>query len=243
MPWRIGLSEKLRNQLERETLPRFLTLQRWFGSHGGAVRQAALIDHAEWNDTRGNWFLALFRVEAGAGATASAGNYFLPLTLVWESDEERSRAMLPATVARVRMQAQLGVLGDAFADESFARALVEAIGAGHEFSCAHGSIRCTPSAAFADLVGDDPAALTPVRPPAAQSSNSIRILGQRLFLKLYRHLQAGMCQELEIGRFLTEVAHFPNCVPVAGAIEYLPAPGGEAGKGTEGAPAISATSR
>ncbi|WP_265942500.1 maltose alpha-D-glucosyltransferase [Dechloromonas sp. A34] len=230
VPWRIGLAEKLRAQLERETLPRFIALQRWFGSQGGAVRQAALVDHAEWNDPRGNWFLAVFRVETGAGATASAANYFLPLTLVWESDEERSRAMLPATVARVRMQAQLGVLGDAFVDESFARALVDAIGAGREFSCAHGAIRCTPSAAFAALVGDDPALLTPVRPPAAQSSNSIRILGQRLFLKLYRHLQAGICQELEIGRFLTDVAHFPNCVPVAGAIEYLPPPAAKLAK-------------
>src|SRR6185369_4187706 len=120
----------------------------------------------------GNWFLAVFRVEAGA--TAGAADYFLPLTLVWEDDEERSRAMLPATVARVRMQAQVGVLGDAFADEAFARALVEAIGAGREFACAHGTIRCTPSAAFARLVGDDPAALLPVRTPAAQSSNSTR---------------------------------------------------------------------
>ncbi|HXE40088.1 MAG TPA: maltose alpha-D-glucosyltransferase, partial [Azonexus sp.] len=227
VPWRIGLAEKLRAQLERETLPRFVTLQRWYGAHGEAVRQVALVDHAEWNDARGNWFLAVFRVEAGA--TAGAADYFLPLTLVWEDDEERSRAMLPATVARVRMQAQVGVLGDAFADEAFARALVEAIGAGREFACAHGTIRCTPSSAFAALAGDDPAALLPVRPPAVQSSNSIRILGQRLFLKLYRRLQAGVCQELEIGRFLTDVAHFSNCVPVAGAIEYHPASGADGG--------------
>ena len=34
-----------------------------------------------------------------------------------------------------------------------------------------------------------------------------------------------MNPELEIGRFLTDVAHFPNCVPVAGALEYVAADG------------------
>jgi len=31
--------------------------------------------------------------------------------------------------------------------------------------------------------------------------------------------------EFEVGRFLTEVAHFANCVPVAGAVEYIAADG------------------
>ena len=42
-------------------------------------------------------------------------------------------------------------------------------------------------------------------------------LGDRLFLKAYRRLRPGVNPELEMGRFLTEVAHFAHCVPVAGA--------------------------
>jgi len=34
-----------------------------------------------------------------------------------------------------------------------------------------------------------------------------------------------MHPELEVGRFLTEVAHFKNCVPLAGAVEYVPSSG------------------
>jgi len=34
-----------------------------------------------------------------------------------------------------------------------------------------------------------------------------------------------MHPELEVGRFLTEVAHFKNCVPLAGSVEYVPASG------------------
>ena len=51
------------------------------------------------------------------------------------------------------------------------------------------------------------------------------MLGERLFLKGYRRIRAGVNPEFEVGRFLTEVAHFANCVPVAGAIEYIAADG------------------
>ncbi len=44
---------------------------------------------------------------------------------------------------------------------------------------------------------------------------------RRLFLKGYRHVREGINPELEMGRFLTEVARYPHCVPVLGALEYM----------------------
>jgi maltose alpha-D-glucosyltransferase/alpha-amylase len=55
----------------------------------------------------------------------------------------------------------------------------------------------------------------------AQGTNTALRLGEKLFLKLYRRLQPGLSPELEIGRFLTDVAHFANIVPVAGSVEYV----------------------
>jgi maltose alpha-D-glucosyltransferase/alpha-amylase len=46
-------------------------------------------------------------------------------------------------------------------------------------------------------------------------------LGDRLFLKCYRRMRVGVNPEFEVGRYLTEVAHFPHCVPLAGAVEYV----------------------
>src|SRR2546430_3720619 len=42
----------------------------------------------------------------------------------------------------------------------------------------------------------------------------------RSFLKICRKLQPGINPGVEIGRYLTEVAHFPNSAPLAGFIEY-----------------------
>jgi maltose alpha-D-glucosyltransferase/alpha-amylase len=53
------------------------------------------------------------------------------------------------------------------------------------------------------------------------SSNTVVTLNETLFLKGYRHVREGINPELEMGRFLTEVARYPHCVPVLGALEYM----------------------
>src|SRR5205823_6522451 len=51
------------------------------------------------------------------------------------------------------------------------------------------------------------------------------VLGDHWFLKIYRRLRPGINPEAEVGRFLTDVAHFPNVVPVAGTLDYAGAEG------------------
>jgi len=98
--------------------------------------------------------------------------------------------------------------------------LVEEIGRGGEQPLAHGRLRFTATQAYAELRGD-PAVELSVSAPLASSSNTALQLGERLFLKGYRRIRTGINPELEVGRFLTEVAHYPNIVPVAGALEYV----------------------
>jgi maltose alpha-D-glucosyltransferase/alpha-amylase len=223
VPWRIGLAEKVRSQLETDVLPRFVAAQRWYAAKTDVIRRVAFVDQAEWRRERGDWLVALCRVD---GEAASAGaNYFLPFSLIWEDDDdERLRQLSPATVAKVRQQARVGILIDAFADDSFCRAVVRAIGAGETMACAQGSISFSPGATFSELAGTGLDALA-VRPPGAQSSNTVAVFGERLFLKAYRQLQVGIHPEVEMGRFLTEVARFPNSVPAAGMVQYV-APNG-----------------
>ncbi len=223
VPWRIALAEKVRAQFEREVLPRFVVAQRWFAAKGEPLRRVTLVDYVEWVNPNTNTLVALFHAEGDAAdAHAAAQVYFLPLTLLWEGVEEESRLrkLLPMTVSKVRQQAQVGILADAFADEAFCRALVSAIGSNQVLRCVGGTIRFSPTGVFADLVGKLQQPLA-VQVRVAQTSNTIVELGERnLFLKGYRHLQIGINPEVEIGRFLTEKAHFAHSVPVAGTVEY-----------------------
>ncbi len=217
VPWRIAMAENLRAQLENDVLPRFVAAQRWY-SGDAPPRRVALSDQAEWSgDGRGDWLVAVFNIEQDSGACRPC---FLPLSLLWEDgDEERVRALAPMTAARVRHQARIGALADAFADEWFCRALVGAAESGRELRCLAGSIRFSATRAFAALA-HEPLDTLPLRTSGAQPNISAVALGKALYVKCYRRPPTGANAEVEIGRFLGEIAHFPHSVPVFGAVEY-----------------------
>jgi maltose alpha-D-glucosyltransferase/alpha-amylase len=222
VPWRIGMADKTRASLERELLPQFLSRQRWYASKSEALERALLADSALLTEGREQWLLALIDAQ---GPLTSA-RYFVPLAIAFEErDEERVRQLGAVAVAKVRQQASVGVLADAMADEAFCAGLVRAIGAGRAIKAEGGTLQFTPSRAFNEVAGDGRGAGAPLR-RITTSSNSVSLLGDRLFLKAYRHLQPGESTELEMGRFLTDVVRFDHCVPVAGSVSFVSS-GGE----------------
>ncbi|MGE0876886.1 MAG: maltose alpha-D-glucosyltransferase [Burkholderiales bacterium] len=223
VPWRISMAMKTRQQLEEQVLPGYIDMQRWYAGKGEPVKRARLADHTVWERGGRQWMLSIVDVESAA--SAAPARYFMPLSLDWEDDgDARSRERTPATIAKARQQARVGMLTDALADETFCRALADAIGRESEVPTAGGRLRFVPTAAYAGLAGDGVWKL-PVSAPQMQSSNTAVTLGERLFLKGYRHLRQGVNPEFEVGRFLTDIAEFTHCVPVAGALEYVAADG------------------
>ena len=214
--WRSEAAARLRAELELRLLPRYLAAQRWFAAKGSAIQGVAFADTSDWHTTRGNWLLAQFDVRT----SEESSRYFVPLAIVFEDQEEaRYTRLLTSAVARVRQQATVGVLADSAMDDNFCRSLVEAIGASEQLRCEHGSIVFSSTHVCAELLKEAGADLA-MHPPRSQGTNTTLRLGDKLFLKLYRNLQPGLSPEVEVGRFLTDVAHFANIVPVAGAVEY-----------------------
>jgi maltose alpha-D-glucosyltransferase/alpha-amylase len=60
---------------------------------------------------------------------------------------------------------------------------------------------------------------------SAEQSNTSIVYGKQLIMKLFRRLQPGENPDVEIGRFLTEVAHFPRIASFLGEITITPAEG------------------
>jgi len=216
VPWRIGMAEQLRTRLEHEVLPKFVEAQRWYAQKGEAVREARVLDYVIWEAGPINWLLTFLQVKDG--------QYFLPLALGWEEDEDHVRALSALAIAKVRQQANVGVMADAMADEAFCRHVVKAIGEKKTLATGNGTLRFTPTSAFAAVAGADVVGLNRGT-LNTQSTNTSVQLGDRLFLKCFRRIRSGVHPELEVGRFLTEVAHFKHCVPLAGAVEYVPKDG------------------
>jgi maltose alpha-D-glucosyltransferase/alpha-amylase len=216
MPWRIGFADRLRLQFEGDTLPRHIEAQRWYASKGSAITRAEVADYAIWDSEGQSWMLPLLDLQG----PPDKSTYFMPLAIAWEErDEERMKSITPAAIAKIRQQANVGLMGDAFFDEAFARAVVRAIVADTTVQSVKGRMHFRPTTIGRQLILDALPEL-PVSRPSAMSSNTVVTIGDELFLKGYRRLRPGINPELEIGRFLTEVVDFPNCVPVAGALEY-----------------------
>ena len=217
--WRRRFTENLRAQLEQQVLPQYIASQRWYAAKGAPVASARIVEGAPQVAQQAQWLVMLVDVDS---RTESA-RYFVPLSLMLrEGTQPFNDRVQAAVVARVRQHERTGILADAFADDRYCRTLVEAIGRGDEQPLEHGRLRFTATRAYAELRGDAAADLTPAA-PLAGSSNTVLQLGERLFLKCYRRLRPGVNPELEVGRFLTEVAHFPHIVPLAGAVEYIAA--------------------
>ena len=235
---RSSLAQKALLRLEAELVPQFMAAQRWYAGkdaaaadperatsaaeaasagQGQAGARAKLVRQTEWSMEGGSALLALFDVDSM--------RYFVPLSLIWEdSDRDASRIPGPSVLAKVRQQARVGLLVDAMADDNFCRAVVGAIGTAQSIPAADGRIEFRASEEFAAVtasITDQEKAGMSVRFPPAQSSNTTVIVGDKLFLKAYRQLRSGINIEVEIGRFLTEVAAFPNTVPVLGTVEQV----------------------
>lgn len=221
MPWRIGFAERLRQQFERDTLPPHIQVQRWYGYKSSIITRTHLRDYAVFEDGGKQWMLPLLDLDG----PPEQATYFMPLAIAWEDrEEERIKSLERAAIAKVRQQATVGLMGDAFFDEAFCRAVVTAIAQGRSIDAAHGKIHFRSTHLGRELNASEVTGL-PVSPPTALSSNTVVMLDETLFLKGYRQIRPGVNPELEMGRFLTEVAHFPNSVPVLGSIEYESAEG------------------
>ncbi len=159
--------------------------------------------------------LGLFDVLTPSGTA----RYFVPLVLAFETEEARLNRLQTAVIARVRQQAVVGVLAEATADEHFGRAVLDAVAAGTRIRARHGSFVFVATRSFAALRGHESEGAS-AQVLKLQGSNTAMRVGERLFLKVYRRLQPGENVELEVGRFLTDVARFEHIVPVAGAVEF-----------------------
>ncbi len=230
---RAALAQAARIRLETELLPQFINGQRWYAAptagagDGGSGTPATTGPRAhlrwqvEWPTETGPALMAAFDVEPGAHG--SFDRYFVPLVLNWEDEGDPARVPGPAVLAKVRQQARVGQLIDAMADDAFCRSIVEAIANRRSIALSGGRISFEPTKAMAAVMAERPVAASgpaAVRHPPAQSTNTTAIIDDRLFLKTYRQVHAGVPIEIEIGRFLTEVAAFPHAVPVLGIVQH-----------------------
>ena len=221
--------------LIQQLLPAYLTHQRWFGAKSRTIATVRILDWVELP----NLSAAIVFVQI-AYTDGDPDVYQLPLALTTGPEADAVRAGAPASIlASLTTADGPAILHDGTAREDVRQSLLTLIETETTLtavappttavttnSAAQPStlepetsnlptLHGHKSSAFDSVRGAGP---LPARTGSAEQSNTSILYGQKLILKLFRRLQPGENPDTEIGRFLTEVAHFPRIAPFLGDI-------------------------
>jgi maltose alpha-D-glucosyltransferase/alpha-amylase len=208
------LADGQRAQIEREILPNHIQSCRWFGSKARTFRHLRVIEQTAISsgaDAGRLWFVEVSYLD---GPTEI---YSLPVKIASnEAARAVSRNASHAIIARFA-GARETILYDAIWDETFRSQLFGAIVQNQTMNGGTGDFIGIASNSLGtdSLVSSGKSQVLP-----GEQSNSSMLFDNKFFLKLYRKLEDGVNPDVEITRFLTEQAKFPNVPAFVGAIEY-----------------------
>jgi maltose alpha-D-glucosyltransferase/alpha-amylase len=206
------LADGQRARLEREILPEYLAHCRWYGAKARNLRNMRVIEHPAISSgahASQIWFVEVSYLD-GPNET-----YALPVQIAsGEKAHEIVQSTPHAVIARLSGGEEESILFDAVWDESFRKNLFELIVDRQNASGKNGHL----VGSVAQNLGDF--STTASRVLTGEQSNSSMLFDDKFFLKLYRKLEDGVNPDVEVTRFLTERAKFPNVPAFGGAIEY-----------------------
>ena len=203
---------RTRGVFERDVLPGFLARSRWFPERNPRAivpRLTSAIPVCIEGDNR-PWLIFFEATVRGV-----TGRYVLPMQIDWvRFDRERYN---PRAFSAVRQGAREGTLLDVATETDFVKQVL---------LCLHDAVTVEqdgtkllyrPTARFAELPPKSPGHIRAVE---TEQSNSTALVDSDYVVKIYRRLDNGLNPEIEIGRFLTDVAGFANTPALLGSIEY-----------------------
>ncbi len=198
---------------ETDVLPGFISDRRWFADKG-SHRVTATVSAAIPIEHGNNKFLTVI---ADVSSAYGSSRYFLPLTINWTRYTAIDKG--PAAVlAAVRRGPREGTLLDAAAEPEFVPALMAKIHAGETIDKGAHKIEFRPTAAFS---GTPLPEITTIKAIDREQSNSSIIVDNKFVVKLLRRISSGTHPEIEVGRFLTDVAQFQNAPALLGSVELV----------------------
>lgn len=213
--------------LLESVLPEYLSQRRWFGGRIRTVQAVHIAEAIALPDHDSNAYLIWLHVDYIQGTPQTYA-----FCLAYAEGEQATQLlteMPQAVVARLRTPNldQVAVLFDAIADKQFLTDLFGTIAQNRTYRGFAGQLTATATELFTQLTGGS-SSLDPT-PLKGEHNNTSIIYGDsvsstltqnRLILKLFHKVEAGINPDLEIRRFLDEHQRFKNMTSIAGWLEY-----------------------
>ena len=206
---------RTRGVFERDVLPGHLARTRWYPERTVKAIQPRLVSATPFCDIGDNRPWLAFFETTQRGVTS---RYVLPIRIEWvRFDRERYN---PRALAAVRQGAREGTLLDVATDEIFIALLLRNLTQSLTVEEEEQGLRLEfrPTNRFSDRPIRQPERIRAVQ---TEQSNSTALVDEDYVVKIYRKLEVGVNPEIEIGRFLTEVAGFANSPALLGTVELI----------------------
>ena len=206
---------RTRGVFEHDVLPGHLARTRWYPERSAKAIQPTLISAVPFCDIGDNRPWLAFFETTQRGITT---RYMMPMQIEWiRFDRERynSRAL-----AAVRQGAREGTLLDVATDQIFIALLLRNLRESLNVEDSEQGLRLEfrPTSHFSGK---------PVRQPEhiriieADRPDSTALVDDDYVVRIYRKIEAGINPEIEMGRFLTEIAGFANVPALLGSVELI----------------------
>jgi maltose alpha-D-glucosyltransferase/alpha-amylase len=204
---------RTRSVFERDVLPGFLARSRWYPERSPKAIHPKLISAVPFCDIGDNKPWLAFFEATQHGATA---RYVLPMRIEWvRFDRERYN---PRAFAAVRQGAREGTLLDVASDPIFIALLLRNLRQALTIEENDLRLEFRPTTRLSERAVKPP---EHVRAVETEQSNSTALVDNQYVVKVYRKLESGINPEIEMGRFLTEVAGFANTPALLGGVELI----------------------
>ena len=197
----------------RDVLPPFLASRRWFAQKDSELTNISIAATLPWS---GNSDAALALLDVTARGETS--RYALPLAVQWSRAAGSYEQTQPILIAPVRRGHVEGILVEATADRDVVMDIVRQIHQNATIDASRCQIKFLASRRFAEAPIP---AFESVSALHGEQSNSTIIIDASCVLKIYRRLSAGPNPEIDIGRFLTEVARYTHAPALLGTVELF----------------------
>lgn len=204
---------RTRGVFERDVLPPYLSRTRWFPERSPdaiTTKMTSAIPFANHGDNR-PWLAFFEWAQADA-----AIRYTIPLRIRWHRFEREHHN--PRALAAVRQGAREGTLLDVASEHDFIEILIDNLRNSETVTEGGSRLEFRPTSELLKLESN---AIEHVQAVETEQSNSTALVDGNYVVKIYRKLESGINPEIEVGRFLTEVAGFPNSPALLGSIELV----------------------
>ena len=204
---------RTRSVFECDVLPGHLARTRWYPERDPKEIHPVVTSAMPFCDIGDNrpW-LAFFQTTQGSVTT----RYVLPMQIEWvRFDRERNN---PRAFAAVRQGAREGTLLDVATDHIFIAIFLRNLRQSVVVEENGNHLEFKPTSKFSGQAVRQPERIRAVE---TEQSNSTALVDNDYVVKIYRKLEAGINPEIEMGRFLTEVAGFANTPALLGSCEFV----------------------